>query len=126
MGRAEARAGGEMKPSNNDSKHTAADQVGGGRGSRSWGRDGREKGLSPAGDGAEAVEETCEKQKRSAWWMVVLVGGSGQGLFAWETKRRRSVTSCCQGRLQEKQRIVRGPCRVLQRAQANNARGTTD
>jgi len=42
--------------------------------------------LSPAGDGAGRVEETCEKQERATWWMDVLVGGSGQGLFTWETK----------------------------------------
>lgn len=33
--------------------------------------------LSPAGDGAEDVEETCEKQKRTAWWVDVLVGERG-------------------------------------------------
>jgi hypothetical protein len=49
--------------------------------------------LSPAGDGAEDAEETCEEQKRSTWWMDVLVGGSGQGLFTWETRSARSVTS---------------------------------
>jgi hypothetical protein len=42
--------------------------------------------LSPAGDGAEDAEGTCEKQERATWWMDVLVGGSGQGLFTWETK----------------------------------------
>jgi hypothetical protein len=58
--------------------------------------------LSPAGDGAEDAEETCEEQKWSTWWMVVLVGGSGQGLFTWETRSSRSVTSSwCQGRVQE-------------------------
>jgi hypothetical protein len=42
--------------------------------------------LSPAGDGAEDAEGACEKQERATWWMDVLVGGSGQGLFTWETK----------------------------------------
>jgi hypothetical protein len=69
--------------------------------------------LSPAGDGAEDAEETCEKQKRSTWWMDVLVGGSGQGLFTWETRSSRSVTSSCrQGRVQKER--VRGACRHLQ------------
>jgi hypothetical protein len=55
--------------------------------------------LSPAGDGAEDAGETCEEQKRSTWWMVGLVGGSGQGLFTWETKSSRSVScSSRQGR----------------------------
>lgn len=58
--------------------------------------------LSPAGDGAEDAEETCEKQKRPTWWMDVLVGGSGQGLFTWETRSSRSVTSSFrQGRVQQ-------------------------
>lgn len=73
--------------------------------------------LSPAGDGAEDAEETCEKQKRSTWWMDVLVGGSGQGLFTWETRSSRSVTSswtaktACSRRRQEPSR----PCRQLRR-----------
>jgi len=40
--------------------------------------------LSPAGDGAVGVEETCEKKAGATWWMDVLVGGSAQRLFTWE------------------------------------------
>lgn len=73
--------------------------------------------LSPAGDGAGRVEETCEKQKRSTWWMDVLVGGSGQGLFTWETKSSRSVTPSAKAACRKERVSVRGPCGHLQ----NNA-----
>ena len=88
---------------------------------RGWGRAGQGRAgqgragrwawvrLSPAGDGAEDAGETCEEQKRSTWWMVGLVGGSGQGLFTWETKSSRSV-SCSSAKAGVQEGASQGPC----------------
>jgi hypothetical protein len=52
--------------------------------------------LSPAGDGAGWVEETCEKKAGATWWMNVLVGGSAQHFLRGrlELARGASLDSC--------------------------------
>jgi hypothetical protein len=70
--------------------------------------------LSPAGDGAEGAEETCEKQRGTAWWMDGLVGCPGQALFLrGKLKLAERHSSSAKAAREEGASAVRGPCRHL-------------